>query len=163
MSCLSVIVHIKATASKAKVVLPVAVANTLASCAYASTHATVAKVLCMSTHASTKTEFTTSAASCVQSKAKCVVRTIDPSRASCTMRITTATLAIKPATTARAYATKSSAKGYAHISTSATCTINATTADIYYVCPIDRVSSCFGAGYWIEDMPWREDDSWREG
>lgn len=25
----------------------------------------------------------------------------------------------------------------------------------------DVVSSCFGAGYWINDKPWLNDDNWR--
>lgn len=32
--------------------------------------------------------------------------------------------------------------------------------DISEVCPIDYVHSCFGAGYWIGDMPWVGDDAW---
>lgn len=30
------------------------------------------------------------------------------------------------------------------------------------VCPIDYVHSCFGAGYWIDDLAWADDDAWRD-
>lgn len=35
-------------------------------------------------------------------------------------------------------------------------------ADIIEICPISYVSSCFGAGYWIEDYGWSESDAWSE-
>ena len=31
------------------------------------------------------------------------------------------------------------------------------------VCPISYVRSCFGAGYWRNDMAWQNDDAWDNG
>lgn len=30
------------------------------------------------------------------------------------------------------------------------------------VCPVNLVTSCYGGGYWSENLPWSETEAWRE-
>lgn len=30
------------------------------------------------------------------------------------------------------------------------------------ICPFDYVHSCYGAGYWMDDLAWADDDAWRD-